>query len=207
MAATPIPVPVPAVPIPLTIATWYVGSVERKATRSKCATAILLIAPLVARQAHHAQAQPGRGGGRGNGTGGRGGRGGYCTPIKSFKYDGSHSLSVCPDASPEERERLYDEKFGPRANNSQRQHQQANQANTPPSNPPSESSSSRPTEQANAVVQTMNVGRPSGRGVSWAEANNTFVTQDDNTLLNSDGLVQPAASRRSFCTSQCRHTS
>ena len=40
-------------------------------------------------------------------------------------------MSVCPSASPEERERLYREELGPRANNSQRPSQQANEASTP----------------------------------------------------------------------------
>jgi hypothetical protein len=129
-------------------------------------------------QAHHAQAHPGRSpdsSGRGGGARGGGARRHL---IKCFKCGGSHSLSVCPHANPEGRERLFREKLGPRTNsNAGRGHrtpaspasssQHANQASA--STPPN---SSPPTvEQANVARTTIGMGRPSRTSIAWATAN------------------------------------
>ena len=57
-------------------------------------------------------AQTGRGHGRTPSTAGRGN--GHRRPPTCFGCGLSHSLSVCPTSSPEERERIYREKLGPR---------------------------------------------------------------------------------------------
>lgn len=67
--------------------------------------------------------------------------------------------------------------------------QEANQVST--LNIPPSTNSSRPAEQANAV-RTMAIGRPSGRGIDWAEANHIVVIPEDNPLLDSDSSpVEP----------------
>jgi hypothetical protein len=143
-------------------------------------------------QANHAKTQPGRGGGRNLNHSGRGCGGGRRHPITCFKCGGSHSLSACRHATPEERERLERErldreKLGPRSGSESSQgrgngrghtprpspSQQVNQAiNAPPS-----TSISQPTEQAN-TARVLNAGRPSRTGISWAQANYVAIAPD-----------------------------
>jgi hypothetical protein len=146
-------------------------------------------------QANHAETQPGRGGGRNLNHSGQGRGGGRRHPMICFKCGGSHSLSACRHATPEERERLHREKLGPGSESESSQgrgkgqghttrsspSQQANQAaNAPPS-----TSMSSPTEQAN-TTRVLNAGRPGelchhcSRPSARADAPSKQLTQLDS---------------------------